>query len=310
MSAPDLEVDLGALEVLRAVARLGSVSRAAEALGISAGVANAKVRSLEHQLGATLLDRGPSGSTPTEVGVLVVEWGADLLDAADRLTAGVAALVATTQRLRIAASHTIAEHLLPSWLAGFRDRYPDVTPELTVTNSAEVIRRVKDEEAVVGFIESRRAPRELASQVVAEDELVVVVDPGHHWAKGNRARRGADLASEPLVVRERDSATREALDLALERAGVRLEQPVVELPSNSAVRNAVVGGRAPAVLSRLAVANDISQGRLVEIEIHDLDLEREMRAIWLRRRPQPEIVTDLLDQIVRERRSRRSSSVD
>ncbi len=93
----------------------------------------------------------------------------------------------------------MAEHLLPSWLAGFRRRYPDVTPELTVTNSASVIDRVKDEEAVVGFIESRAAPRELASLVVADDELVVVVDPEHPWARSSRARTAAELVSGPLV---------------------------------------------------------------------------------------------------------------
>jgi molybdate transport repressor ModE-like protein len=306
VTAPDADLDLLALDILRRVARTGSVARAAEELGLSPASVNARVRNLEHQLGATLLDRTPTGSVPTEVGTLVIEWAADVLDAAARLAAGVLALTADTRRLRIAASHTVAEHLLPSWLAGFRRRFPDVTPELTVTNSASVIQRVKDEEAVVGFIESRRAPRELSSLVVADDDLVIVVDPNHQWAVEGRPKKASELVQEPLVVRERDSATREVLDQSLKLAGVRLEQPVVELGSSAAVRNAVVGGQAPAVLSRLAVANDLKDGRLCEVPITDLDLSRQLRAVWLRRRAQPEIVTDLLDQIVRERRSRQT----
>lgn len=309
MTLPERDLDLGALELLRAVAREGSVSRAAELLEVPSTSAAARLRDLEHRLGATLLDRTPTGSVPTEVGSLVIEWAGELLEAAGRLRAGVDALQARTQRLRIAASHTVAEHLLPSWLAGFRRRYPDVTPELQVANSGEVIQRVKAEEAVVGFIESRSAPRELASLVVADDELVVVVDPDHAWADG-RGRTLDELLGEPLVVRERDSATREVLDQELSRVGMRLEQPVVELASSTGVRNAVFGGRAPAVLSRLAVAADLSSGRLCEVPVGDLDLSRQLRAVWLRRRPQPEVVTDLLDQIVRERRSRHVSGTD
>jgi DNA-binding transcriptional LysR family regulator len=310
VTAPETDLDLLALALLRRVARTGSVARAADELQLAAPTANARLRNLENQLGATLLDRTSTGSTPTEVGILVVEWAEDVLDAAERLAAGVGALTADTRRLRIAASHTVAEHLLPSWLAGFRRRFPDVTPELHVTNSASVVQRVKDEEAVVGFIESRRAPRELTSLIVADDDLVIVVDPAHPWALDGRARVAAELVSEPLVVRERDSATREVLDQALRRVGVRLDQPVIELGSSASVRNAVVGGQAPAVLSRLAVANDLSDGRLCEIPITDLDLGRQLRAVWLKRRQQPEVVTDLLDQIVRERRSRQAATTD
>ncbi len=79
---------------------------------------------------------------------------------------------------------------------------------------------------------------------------------------------------------------------------------MVELGSSAEVRAAVLGGQAPAVLSRLAVAGELARDRMCEVEVVDLDLARQLRAVWLRRRPQPEIVTDLLDQIVRERRSR------
>lgn len=301
------DIDLGALALLRVVARVGSVSRAAEEVEMSPGTVTARLRTLEHQLGLTLLDRTSTGSVPTDLGILVVEWGADVIESVARLRAGVDSLNARSRRLRIAASHTVAEHLLPSWLASFHRRHSDVTPELHVTNSTEVVRQVKDERVVVGFIESRSAPRDLASQVVADDELVVVVDPAHDWA-GGRPRTAAALAEEPLVVRERDSATREVLDRALRRVGVDLDQPVVELSSSVAIRNAVLQGHAPAVLSRLAVAADLSDGRLAEVPISDLDLARQLRAVWLRRRPQPEIVTDLLDQIVRERRSRRAAN--
>jgi DNA-binding transcriptional LysR family regulator len=304
VGAPETDIDLLALDLARRVARLGSVARAAEELDIPAATANARLRNLEHQLGVSLLDRTPTGSRPTEVGRLVVEWAGDVLESTERLVAGVGALVADTRRLRIAASHTVAEHLLPAWLAGFRRRHPDVAPELAVTNSTDALERVRDGEALVGFIEHHSPPRDLASLPITADDLVVVVGPSHPWALDGGTRTVADLLAQSLVVREHDSATREVLDDALGRAGARLVDSIVERPSSGAVRDAAVDDGSPAVLSRLAVTGDLAAGRLHEVTIEGLDLSRCIRAVWLRRRSQPEIVTDLLDQVVRGRGTR------
>jgi len=130
----------------------------------------------------------------------------------------------------------------------------------------------------VGFVESPTVPRGLHSIAVARDRLVVVVDPNHPWARRRRPLTIAELAATPLVVREPGSGTRTTLDLALheyDRAA-----PLLELGSGAAVRTSVLGGVGPAVLSTLAVSNQVASGELRVVEVDGLDLDRTLRAVW------------------------------
>jgi DNA-binding transcriptional LysR family regulator len=113
--------DLGALRALREVGRHGSIASAALVLGVTQQALSARMRNLERSLGITLLARTPTGSRLTEQGQLIVGWGEDVLEAADRLEAGLRSIRSgVSHRLAIAASQTIAEHLVPHWLVELR----------------------------------------------------------------------------------------------------------------------------------------------------------------------------------------------
>ena len=113
--------DLGALRALREVGRHGSIAAAAAVLGVSQQALSARMRTLERAMGITLLARSPAGSHLTEQGRLIVGWAEDVLDAADRLEAGLRSIRSgVSHRLAIAASQTIAEHLVPHWLVELR----------------------------------------------------------------------------------------------------------------------------------------------------------------------------------------------
>lgn len=125
-------------------------------------------------------------------------------------------------------------------------------------------------------------PSGLVSRVVATDRLVVVVAPGHPWARRRTPLLAAELAATPLVVREQGSGTRETLDLAL--TGHVVAAPKLELGSNAAVKGAAREGAAPAVLSGYAVEAELATGRLIEVPTRDIDLARRLRAVWRRGR--------------------------
>ena len=109
--------DLGALRALREVGMQGSIAAAAAVLGVSQQALSARMRTLERAMDVTLLARTPAGSHLTEQGRLIVGWADDVLDAADRLEAGLRSIrPGVSHRLSIAASQTIAEHLVPHWL--------------------------------------------------------------------------------------------------------------------------------------------------------------------------------------------------
>lgn len=275
-------VDLGPYDVLASVATLGSMGRAAAEHGVSQAAVSARVRALERALGMTLLERSPRGTRLTPHGALVVDWARAALDAAEALEAGIASLHAQqSSRLRVAASLTVAEYLLPRWLVALRARHPATAVSLSSHNSTDVAADVLAGRADVGFVEGPSVPDELDGQVVGRDHLTVVVAPDHPWAGRRRGVDAALLTATPLVSREPGSGTRSALDAALGEPA----EPVLVLASTTAIKNAVAAGVAPAVLSSLAVAGELAAGTLVAVPVAGVALERRLAAVWPRGRP-------------------------
>jgi DNA-binding transcriptional LysR family regulator len=254
-----------------------------------------------------LIRRGPRGSQLTDDGVVVAEWAARLLEVASEFDAGLATLrYDHRRRLRVSASLTIAEQLLPSWLVSFRTagvrREGHATDiELTAVNSETVVGHVLDGQADLGFVEGPRVPASLRSRVVAQDELVIVVAPGHPWTRRRTPVTAAELAATSLVTREHGSGTRDALDTALRRVlGTSYEQaePAISLSTTTAIRAAVLAGAGPAVISSLAVREDISRGQLISVPADELDLGRTLRAVWQGdRQPPAGAARDLIGHI-------------
>ena len=297
--------ELAALEVLLAVARTGSLGGAAREVGTSQQAVSARISNLEALTGVPLVTRSRRGSTLTANGVLVAEWAARLLDVAAELDEGLAGLRADRRsRLRVGASLTVAEHLLPGWLVALRQEaelrgQPAVDFVFAAANSDTVIAQVRAGEVDLGFIEGPRVPSGLAHRVIGRDELVVVVRPDHPWARRRSALTAPELAAVPLVTREAGSGTRETYDAALTAAldaelgtvpgpapGTAADhaapaRPALELSTTAAVRGAVLAGAGPAVLSILAVGDDLAAGRLRRVPVAGLDLGRSLRAIWL-----------------------------
>ena len=281
--------DLTALEILVAVARTGSLSSAAREAGLTQQAVSARLAALEARTGVRLATRTPRGAQLTPQGAVVVQWADRLLQTAAEMDAGLAALREDSRStLRVSASLTVAEHLLPGWLVSLgaeaaRRGEAAIQVVLTATNSDHVIEAVRDGAADLGFIEGPTVPAGLRSRVVGQDDLVLVVPPGHAWSRRRAAVGAAELAGTAMVTRERGSGTREFLTAALREAlGAEFRQatPVLELSTAAAVRAAVLAGAAPAVLSRLAAGDDLRSGRLREVAVDGLDLRRELRAVW------------------------------
>ena len=226
--------DLDAIRLLVLVADCGSIGAAARREGISQPSASKRIAVLERRLGVTLLRRLTRGSELTDNGKVVTEWARGVLQATESLLTGAKALrAATSGTLRIAASQTIAEYLVPVWLARLHTLEPSAAVRLEVNNSAAVIDSVRGGTCDVGFIESPGVPRDLSSTVLRRDELLLVVAPGHPLARRKKAVTALELADSQLVVREAGSGTRETLERAL---GGWRSGKVMELDSNAAIK--------------------------------------------------------------------------
>jgi DNA-binding transcriptional LysR family regulator len=263
------------LAAFAAAVETGSVQGASEALDLTQSAATKRIQALERRLGVTLLTRSRHGVRPTEEGMALypeARRGLDALALAEGAVAGARA----ARPLRIAASHTIGEALLPTWLTAFRAELPGVHPQVDVVNSVGAIAAVREERADVGFVEGLEPLDGLETKVVARDRIVLAVAADHRWAH-RRKVNPRELAGGRWISRESGSGMRAVATAVLAGVGVELE-PDLSLASLEGVKRSLAAGGF-ALISDLALEPDLAAGRLVTLPLKDLTIERPLTAI-------------------------------
>lgn len=274
------EVNLQDLRMLTAVAEEGSFGRAAIRLSVSQQAVSLRAVNLEQRMDMVLFARSVNGVTLTNDGRLVAEWAATLLDAAQRFEVAVETLRGPKRgRLRVAASFTVAEYLLPQWIGELHARSTGAKMMLDVRNSGQVTTMVRESEVDLGFTENSVVPTGLRSQVVGSDRLVLIVDAKHKLARRRTPLRLHQLGELRLVVREQGSGTRTFLHDLLSSVGTE-EQPSIEVSSTAALKAAVLQSGEPGIVSSLAVERELEMGTLREVAVEGLEKPRYLRAIW------------------------------
>ena len=267
---------------------------------VSQPAVSKQVRSFETWCGVRLLGRSRSGVTPTREGQLVYVEARRLLAEAERFREEVSGLSARNmRRLRISASYTIGEYLLPGWIDAFQHHEPEVVTELVVGNSEAVLREFVSGEADLCFVESGHAentedPDEAHRGAdaapgfdrvpVAWDRLMLVVAPRHRWSS-RKSVDAKELLREPFISRESGSGTRVVAERAFRDAGFKPPEPAMELASTGSVKRALTAGHGYALLSGYVVRDELSRGELVSPEIKGLDLRRSLDLIRHPKRP-------------------------
>jgi len=267
------------LEVLLAVARERSFSRAAKKIHSSQPTLSEHVGELERELGKKLLYRRGREVTLTEAGRVFAEYAGAALAAVDGARQAVAELDGLAHgSLLIGASTTPGIYVMPGVIATFRQRYPGVELTLRIANSQVIEDRVKARELDLGVVGGHAiGPGEECLAAGLLDELVVIVPPGHAWAK-RRDIRPAELAGQPLLVREEGSATRRVTERALQQAGVRY-RVAMELDHTEAIKQAVLAGLGVAFVSTYAVRGEIATGRLRAVRLRGVRVLRHFHVI-------------------------------
>jgi len=255
-----LRVNLRQLEVFAATARAGTVRAAADQVSRSQSAASATLVELEDTLGAQLFDRVGRRLLLNENGRALLPKAMSLLDRAAELQHLFAA--EHDAPLRLAASLTIGECLLPDLLADWKTAHPASPVHLMIGNTSEVIAAVAGFDVDIGFIEGRQTHPQLIVHAWRSDELVIIAGPAHPLARGIANTR--QLGEATWALRERGSGTREAVERwLLEHVGsLRVE---FELGSPEAIKRLVAAGSALGCLPREVVARELEQGVLVEL---------------------------------------------
>ena len=259
---------LDQLRVFVAVAERQHVTRAAEALHIAQSAVSAAIAGLEARHGTKLFHRPGRGIALTDAGAaFLVEARAVLARAAtaELMLAELGGLKRGT--LIVQASQTIASYWLPRHLVAFRRAYPGIDIQLQVGNTAQVAAAVHGGAAELGFVEGDVEDPLLESQVVARDQLMVVVGMDHAWAAGG-AITASQLTETDWVLREPGSGTRAMFEAAVCAMGVppNTLRVVLELPSNESVRGAVEAGLGATALSASVAVPSLEAGLLQKVD--------------------------------------------
>jgi DNA-binding transcriptional LysR family regulator len=279
-------MDLRRLEIFAKVAELGSFSRAAEALFLTQPTVSEHVRSLEEELGVQLLDRLGRGAAPTRAGQVLLGYARRMLALAREARQAVDQLQGRLSgELAVGGSTIPGEYVLPALIGGFKEKYPDISISLLIGDTRQVSGWVEEGRVEIGVVGARPVARALESRELMTDELVVVVPAGHAWT-AKRAVGIADLRHEPLIMRERGSGSREALERALGDAHVDLSafRVVAEMGSTQAIKQAVRARVGISLMSRRAVEDECRAGLLSCVKVKDLKLTRAFHLVTHRDR--------------------------
>jgi DNA-binding transcriptional LysR family regulator len=254
------------LRIFVAVAERQHLTQAADALALTPSAVSASIRALEERYGTLLFDRvGRRIETNAAGRIFLDEARATLARAAsaERALAELAGLERGS--LALQASQTIASYWLPPLLVRFREAHPRIDIHLGVGNTRTVAAAVREGAADLGLIEGTIVDDALGADEIGQDSMAVVVAPGHPWASKRRLAP-ADLQKAEWIMREPGSGTRSVFEAMLARQGVDVAalRIALTLPSNEAVRAAVMTGRYAAGLSELVAGPYVAAGLLAK----------------------------------------------
>jgi DNA-binding transcriptional LysR family regulator len=273
-------MDLNALRIFLLTADYQHITRAAEELALTQPAVSRTIQRLEQQAGLPLFERQGRHIALTTAGQVMQTYTRRMVALERELEESLAALrELEAGEVIISASKTTGVYLLPPVVARFREHHPHITLQLTILNSRQVVEQVVSWRADVGLIEGDRSalPAELAVEVVARDELVLIMAPDHRWSD-LPAVTPAMLAESELLLREQGSGTREVIERAFLRQGVPLV-PLLTVPENETIKQLVMCGVGAAILPALVVQREVATGDVRRVPIAGLDLHRELSLV-------------------------------
>jgi DNA-binding transcriptional LysR family regulator len=279
-------MNLRHLSVFHGVAKAGSVNAAARLLHTSQPAVSRELRTLEVRLGVPLFDRLPRGMRLTEAGQVLLSYAERIFGleaAAERAMRELADLEGG--HLAIGASNTLGTYLLPAFVAAFHTRYPQVTLNLHVGNTQEIVKGVLDSRFTLGFVEGRvrgEATEAIEAREFRRDRIVAVVAPGHSLAKKREVSVRA-LAEAPAILREPGSGTREIVEHAFTMHGLELRCGL-QISNSEALKRATTEGAGVGWISELCVVEELRSGALIALKTARLSLERPLYSLRLRGR--------------------------
>jgi DNA-binding transcriptional LysR family regulator len=275
------------LKVFRTVAERLNFREAAESLYLTQPAVTLQIKALEEDLGVPLFNRSGNSISLTDAGSRLLVHARQMASLAMAARAEIAKLKGNESGdLRVGASTTIAQYVLPRLLGDFQAEHPGIRLSVLGANTKVIVDGVLDGSLAVGLIEGPSLRRDLRAEKFLADEIGVIAPANHEWV--GQLISAEQLSREKLILREDGSGTRRVVELALRRAGVRLKKTsvVMALDSTEAIKSAVETRLGIGFVPRRAIQKELKLRTLIELQVAGLKIERHF-SILLPRGPDP-----------------------
>lgn len=270
------------LEIFAAVVQTGSFSAAAQRLYMTQPAVSQHIQDLEASLGTALFTRGRRGVTLTPAGDKLYEYTRNIL----RLVAEAESEVTNVEnissgQISIGATPGVSVYLLPEWLRGFRDKFPNLNIAVQTSITTDHVSSVLDHTLDIGFVEGEldRVQRKgLGFLGLRPVNLLVIVGAGHPWSQREAVTLDM-LNDQPFITRQPNSRTRVWMDTLFAEHGVT-PRIVAEFDNQEAIKQAIMSNMGVTILPDYAVVHEKIAGLLFTLSVQDVNLQRELKLIY------------------------------
>ncbi len=274
-------MDLSQLEIFLSIAEEKSFSRAAEKMLRTQPALSIAIKKLEEDLGETLFDRSSKSGTLTEAGKILISYAQRMINLRDEASEAVSERKGMYRgRLTIGANESTSLYMLPKLLMEFRKRHPRIKIEVYRNVSERIPSEVLERNLDFGFLSYDPMHPSLQSMEVHRDELVLVV-PAKHRLAGAKQVTVKDLGEEQFVAHNVKTPARTRIFelFAQNRTPLNI---CIELATLDTIKEFVLLNAGIAILPRLAVQDEIASGKLVEVPVKGMKIEKHLRIVFRR----------------------------
>lgn len=266
------------MKVYVAVVEQSNFSRAAELLHLSQPSVSLHIRNLEAEFGVTLLHRSSKHVKMTEAGEILYRHAKQICSLYDEAKQEIHLLKdIVIGSLKIGASFTIGEYILPRLLTEFIHLYPQVDIQISIGNTEEITHGVRTNDLDLGLVEGKVALHDLVTKPFMKDKLAVVAGKDHPLSL-LRKLNPDQLQDQVWILRESGSGTRAFSEHFLDQYGLRMKRAFV-FNSSQGVKEAVSAGLGITILSEWIVRKELISGEIHALPIHTHSLTRDFCVI-------------------------------
>lgn len=261
-------MNLNQLRAFYTVVKTGSFSAAAEELCVTEPAVFIQVRSLERQLGFTLLDKLGKELRPTEAGKVLYDYGEKIFTLVEEAKKAVRELQDLKKGyLRIGVTQALAQYLMPGLISAFQDKYPRIALSMAESSSRELVEGIMEHRFEMAVVARVPYPDKIAFIPYTRDDIVLVVSP-HHSIAARKTVSLAELAKEPVILTDAKSAVKFSVWKGFETRGLQ-PAAIIEAGNVEFIKQLVEKGKGYSFLASVAVREEIRRGLLVSIPVED-----------------------------------------